>query len=256
MRLCDIAQAHAAGDPAQHVFAATMGKNPVNREYEIMDGCAMIPVEGVIGRKFDNVLNSSGVVSVDILDRLIQEADADSKVSSIMLVMDTPGGTSAGMQEITDTIRNTVKPIGAYADGMCASAGYWIASQCDMVFATQSADVGSVGVYMAILDRSRQMELNGIKVDMIKSGTMKGMGYPGTTLTEAQRAFLQARVDGIGTQFRAVVRDGRKMPISDDVMQGQSFDAGTAHKIGLIDGVQTMSEAMRDLMDYNKKMRK
>lgn len=255
--LSNIVFAHRAGgetEAIQHEFASLFSRDMPNENdeeecYAIIDGVAVVPVEGVIARKFSNVLNSSGVVSIDVLDGVLKQLEQDVRANSILLSFDSPGGTARGVAETAKTIKevNQTKTIISYADGMMDSAAYWLASQSSAIYATESADVGSIGVYMAILDRSRQAELQGIKVDVIKSGKHKGMGYPGTKLTDEQRQLLQDDVDKLGAQFRQVVREGRaskEKVIVDEVMQGQSFDSGAAMANGLIDGIMSKAEVL------------
>jgi len=252
--IADIAQEHAAGmerEAAQHRAAAAMPANPAAREYAVKDGVAVIPVEGVIGRKFSSMLHDSGVTSVDVLDRLIQQAAQDQSAPAIILAFDSPGGTVAGITECARCIQDAraIKPVLAYADGRMLSAAYWLAAQADAIYATPSASVGSIGAYAAILDRTRMAEMQGIKVDVIKSGKHKGMGVPGTALNDEQRAMLQSEVDAIGEQFRATVRAGRKpRAIADETMQGQSFSVAAALANGLIDGEATFAQAIRDAL--------
>lgn len=250
--LTEIAVAHAAkGTPEeqqQHAKAAAMPDNPARKAYPVVDGTAIIPFEGVIGRKYSTVLKDSGVVSIDIAERMIRAAAADADVQCIMLVFDSPGGIAMGVPEVAAAIQQArqSKPVMSYADGLMASAAYWMAAQADLVYAMPSADVGSIGVYMAILDRSRQAEMEGIRVEMFKSGKFKGMGYPGTSLNDEQRAMLQSRVDDLAAKFKAAVRTGRGRNISDDVMQGQSFSAEMALSHGLVDSLADFPTALRD----------
>lgn len=250
--LSEIATAHAFGgerEALQHMAAASMPEKQPARQYSVQDGVAVITAEGVIGRKFSNALQSSGVVSVDVLSRLVTQAAADNSAQAIMLCLDSPGGTVSGIVEAAGAIRDAraVKPVVAYADGRMQSAAYWLASQADVIYATPSASVGSIGVYAAFLDRTRQAEMEGVKVELFKSGKFKGMGIPGTSLTDEQRHMMQAEVDKLGSQFRAIVRDGRKpRSIADEVMQGQSFSVTDALANGLIDGVVTLGQAIRD----------
>lgn len=253
--LTDIARRHAEGgeaERAQHEIAAAMKANPGKRQFDVADtpdgAVAVIPVEGIIGRKFSSMLYDSGVTSVDVLQRMIGVAADDEQVAGIVLSTDSPGGYTAGVPEAAEAIRAAAqrKPVIAYADGLMGSAAYWLGSQASAIYATPSAEVGSVGAYIALLDRTREMEMSGLRVDLFRSGKHKGMGYPGTILSDEQRAMLQARVDATGAQFRAAVRDGRSRPISDDVMQGQSFGAAAALANGLVDSVGTLDAAIRD----------
>jgi protease-4 len=180
----------------------------------------------------------------------------DAEVKAVMLAFDSPGGAVTGVPEAAAAVARGAerKPVIAYADGQMCSAAYYIASQASQIYAMPSAQVGSIGVYLALLDYSRAAEMQGIKVEMFKSGKHKGMGQPGTTLTDEQRAMLQGRVDALGTEFRATVTAGRMRDIDPGVMQGQSFSAKEGMACGLIDGVCSFDEALSDA-EYAGKMR-
>lgn len=257
--LTDIARAHSEGgdsEAAQHAIAAQTKANPSKRAYAMIDNTAVIPCEGVIGRKFDNILYSSGVTSIDIFQHLVDTAAADEDVEALLLVFDSPGGIVTGTPEAANAVAKarSIKPVIAYADGLCDSAAYWIASQSDFIYATPSADVGSIGCYLAVLDESRAMEMDGIRTELFKSGKFKGMGYPGTTLNDEQRAMLQSGVDRIALQFKAAVNGGRSRVIVEEAMQGQSFAVEEAKRIGLIDEITDIGTALRDCSRL-KKMR-
>jgi signal peptide peptidase SppA len=247
--LCDIVTAHVNNSQTQHALAATMPQNPSPRQFAVAgDNVAVIPVDGVIGRKFSSTLYSSGVTSVDVLARLIDLAANDEEVNAILMVYDSPGGTVQGIAECANAINRAraIKPVLAYADGQCCSAAYWLASQSNAVYAWAEANVGSIGVYSAFLDRSREMEMAGIKPVIFKSGEHKAMGFAGTSLTEKERAMIQARVDEIGVKFRSAVSDGRHTTFHADVMQGQSFTAAESMANGLIDTITDFGTALSD----------
>ena len=258
-QLLQIAFAHANGGRAeveQHMKAAGMSINEPVRQYGAANTTAMSPVEGVIGRKFSNVLQSSGVVSVDVLQRVLRDVAADPAIDSAVLVFDSPGGVAQGVKEAAQDIANlnTVKPVIAYADGRMQSAAYWLASQASAIYATPSADIGSIGAYLKLLDQSGAAEKAGIKVEMFRSGKHKGMGEPGTSLTDEQRVMLQERIDRLGEDFRATVRAARP-GVSDDVMDGRSFGAEEARVLHLIDTVASMDDAIRDAAALAKNRR-
>lgn len=267
--ITEIACSHAFGgeqEARQHEIAATFTDGRKGRAFQLVGSTAVIPIEGVIGRKYSDSLHSSGVVSIDVLDRILQAAEMDESVDSVLMVFDSPGGIAMGVPEVAATINRVKqgKPVVAFADGLMCSAAYWLASQCDMILATQSADVGSIGIYLGLLDSSRAMEMEGLRVELFKSGKFKGMGFPGTSLTDAQRELLQERVDRIFASFSASVRQGRAesirgkmemMEISDESMQGQSFDAATALQLNLVDGINTIAGALREAQALGRTQR-
>lgn len=118
---------------------------------------------------------------------------------------------------------------------MC-SAAYWIASQADAIFATPSARVGSIGVLMPMLDESKAFEQAGLKVELFAAGKFKSIGVAGTSITDEQRAWLQAQVDETYADFKAaVLARGRR--ITPDVMEGQCFSGRKASYNSLTSGV-------------------
>lgn len=254
--LTDIVMAHAQGGKAeieQHAKAMGMEAKPKRREFEIYEKTAVINVEGVIGRKFSESLYSSGVTSIDVLDRMLNTIEIDDQIDSVLLVFDSPGGLAQGVPEVAQRIKalSDKKPVMAYIDGCCGSAAYWMASQCNAIYSMQSGDVGSVGAYIAILDQSRAAEMAGLRMEVFKSGKHKGMGIPGTSLTDEQRALLQERVDKLGANFRDTVKSTRK-DVSQETMQGQSFTAVDALEKKLIDSISDFGAALKDVATLAK----
>jgi len=116
---------------------------------------------------------------------------------------------------------------------MCLSD--WSSDVCSSDL-TPSATVGSIGVYMAIPDVSKAYESMGVRMDVIKSGTLKGAGIEGTSLSEAQRANLQEQVNAIHADFKAAVL-GKRRSVEASDMEGQVFSGKVAAQKGLVTGL-------------------
>lgn len=214
-------------------------------QMEIIDGIAHIPIGGAIGMDLSPFDRGDGAVDVlDVIEEL-DEAEESGKVRGILLDIDSPGGMVMGTPELADRVAHVEKPVFAFTRGLMASAAYWIASSADAIFASRSANVGSIGVYLPVMDYRDYFEKQGIKVELIKAGKFKGTGYPGTSLTEETRGQLQERVDSIYGMFKGQVR-GMRGDIAEDVMQGQVFMGEEAHSYGLVDGtVRNKDEVLR-----------
>lgn len=257
MRLTDIVMAHATGAAHSPDGCATQWakigdpKSTVReeRQMDLVDRCAVIPVHGVIAQGLAVIEDSSGVVDSYNVAKMIRLAVESPDVDGILYDFDSPGGSVTGTPELAARISaaSALKPSLAYTDSLMASAAYWLASQCEGIYASQSAAVGSIGVYMAWLDQSRAMEMAGMKTELFKAGKFKALGLPGTTLTDEARAMLQASVDKIYGWFTAAVRERRD--VSDEAMQGQVFYADDAAKANLIDAVGSREEALTELKD-------
>lgn len=223
--------------------------------YTVEDGLATIQVSGVIGKKLPKWMAAFGMVDVDDVCKAVVAANADTAIKSILLDIDSPGGSVTGVPEAGNTIRESAKPIYAYSDTLCASAAYWLASGASGIFASESALVGSIGVFVPIVDMRKMYEMAGIEMDVIKSGSLKAAGYPGTSLTAAQRADLQASVDFVYSKFTGFVcsRESANGKPQSESMQGQDFYGDQAVYAALVDGIcsrEQIIKTIKNLQNY------
>lgn len=176
------------------------------------------------------------VTDLDDVDEALLQLRADESIRHVLLVFDSPGGVVTGVPETGELIRalGERKNVFAVTDSMCCSAAYWLASQAEQVFATRSASVGSIGVYLALLEKSGYLEKLGVSVETIQSGRLKAAGAPWRPLADHERVHFQQQVDAIGKSFRASVKAGRPQ-VKQDSMEGQSFRGEEVLARGLID---------------------
>lgn len=121
---------------------------------------AVINISGPL-MKNDQYCGPAGMKS---MGAWIQQADQDPKVDGIILVIDSPGGTVVGTEELANIIKGTSKPTIAFVEDMACSAAYWLASSCDEIIANNStAQVGSIGVLLSFMDIQPALELQGVK---------------------------------------------------------------------------------------------
>ncbi len=211
----------------------------------VADGVATISITGPLlptTDEFDRVM--LGATSLDEVRSTVESAAADPAVTSIVLNIDSPGGTVRGTPEAADAIyeASKVKPVRAHTSGTMASAAYWLGSQATSISMTRSASVGSIGVMVPHIDQSKRAEMLGVKVELFTTGKFKAAGFPGTSLTESQRELIQERIDQVFGEFKsAVTRQGRKIPA--EAMQGQTFYGPQAESLGLATVVRSASQA-------------
>lgn len=203
------------------------------------EGVAIIPVAGVIGHKLSPVAKMLGAVdALDVMAAVELAAD-DDDVSTIILDIDSPGGTVAGIPELAETVEavqaSGTKKIYAYTDSQMASAAYWLAAGANGIFAAPSADVGSIGVYLPVMDTSKALAEQGVQVELFKSGKYKAAGFPGVALDEEVRKHLQLEVMETYNEFAGFVK-GYRPDLGYEHLQGQTFTGRRASSIGLIDG--------------------
>jgi len=236
--LLEMFQQHAEMERDEYLHLRTgkarSGSELDVQQMEVEDGVAIIPVGGPLGQNLGEFEKGAGAVDFDDIRSELQEAEADEEVGSIVLNFDSPGGMVSGTPETAAAILDVDKPIYAWTRGTMASAAYWLAAATDGIFATPSAVVGNIGVSMVFHDLSKLAELSGVKVKVFSSGPYKGMGTPGTSLTQEQELFLRARVMQIAEEFYHHVQD-RRPAIKDEDMQGQFYSGNDAIVRGFVD---------------------
>lgn len=214
---------------------------------QVVDGIATIPIQGPIGNKLSDFAKFLGFVDSQDVAKDIAEAEADPKVRAVLFDIDSPGGMVNGTPELADLVAGMRKPTAAFSDGMMASALYWVGSSAGQIYGTRSAQFGSIGVYLPVFDVSAMFAQAGVKVELITGGRLKGIGFPGTSLSEAQRTFLQEQITKLYAEFKAQVLKTRGAGVKDETMQGQVFYAPEAMQRGLVD-VIVRSKA--DALDF------
>ena len=221
----------------------------------------LLSVEGGIGTV---ALRGPMMRNPDVIDQLVfgatdteevlaavHEASEREDVQAILLDIDSPGGSVNGTPELAAAVAaaSKSKAVYAFSAGQMCSAAYWVASQCDAVYATPSARVGSIGVILPVVDSSEAFAQAGLKMEVFAAGKFKSAGTPGTSLTDEQKDWLQSEVEEIAADFRsAVLARGRKIP--DEAMEGQTFSGRRAMRLnmaGMVDGRAQVIARLREL---------
>jgi protease-4 len=207
-------------------------------------GSAIVQVHGVLGQHLSEKDKGCGGCDVaDVRENLM--AALDSPARAVILDIDSPGGTVGGIPELAEFIAKAgeQKPIIAFSDSRMCSAAYWLASQATAIAVSQSSKIGSIGVYMALLDESRRLANQGTAVNTFSVGKWKLSGAPWRPLADEERVMFQSQVDRIGLQFKVAISSRRE--IDPQHCEGQCFDGDEAVRFGLADSiVADMDEAI------------
>jgi len=209
------------------------------------DGVAVMNLGGTMQKHRQSMSRATSTV---IARQEIRAALNDDKIKSILLAIDSPGGTAAGTKELADEIAKAslAKPVFAHITDLGASAAYWISSAAKSISANEPAQVGSIGTYGVVQDLSALAAKEGVKVHVVKAGQYKGMGAPGTEVTAEQLSEIQRLVDSHNDLFVQGVATGRGMSAEQvrQLADGRVHPAPQAKQLGLIDKVQTFEETL------------
>jgi protease-4 len=162
------------------------------------DTIARIEIDGTI---------ASDPQRLRVLELLGENAD----VKAVVIAINSPGGTTAGGEELYDAIGKlrAKKPVVAYVKELGASAAYMAAIATDRIFVRRLSIVGSIGVLFQTTDASKLMQTIGVDLDKVASGPLKAEPDIDEPMTPEVRASLQALVDDSFSWFVDIVAERR-----------------------------------------------
>lgn len=257
-----IIERHMAGEvfeptaEQRHYFEArrdrAMGNNTDNRPYQNMKGVGILPIVGPIFGKANLMTEMSGSTSIESSREVFRMMMGDEDVHTVLMDVDSPGGSSNLVQEFADEIfaSRGEKPIYSIANTAANSAAYWLASQADRMYVTPSGQVGSVGVFLVHEDQSKADQMAGKKFTYISAGEHKTEGNSHTPLSEDERAHVQELVNELYGNFQTSVSKGRGISVQNvDQMYGggRVYTPKMALERGMVDGILSQEQLVTQL---------
>lgn len=237
--------AFANGRPSAGVIGDFMGRRfdrDQRAPFPIIDGVAVIPVEGTLVQKGAWLGSSSGETSYQGLMTQITRAHRHAGVKGVVFEIDSFGGMVNGAFETATAIRNlsSSKPTLAILTDFAYSAGYLLASQARQIIMPPLGGAGSIGVVTMHADFSGHLDKEGIKVTLIHAGRHKVDGNPYEALPDDLRRRLQGEVEAIRDVFAETVGKGRGARLSKEAAlatEADSFNARQSLEVGLVDAI-------------------
>lgn len=174
----------------------------------------------------------------------------DDEVKEIALLINSPGGDVLGLFECCDYIKQAkaLKPIHAHVTGMCCSAAYAIASACTDITATETSQIGSIGVISDCRSYEKYDEKRGILSRIFRSRhAQKKVASP---FTEEGAKALQEKLDFYEDRFYDLISGSRgkdRQECIDTYGNGEVFLSQKALDLGMIDAVATYGDFMQRL---------
>jgi signal peptide peptidase SppA len=250
-----IYKTHLRGDKIDVAgVEARLGRPLANeqKKYTVREGgVGVLAIEGVLAPKANLFTEISGGASTQMLSAQVQGMLNDNAVKSIILAIDSPGGSVFGTPELADVVRSAakIKPIVAVSDASMCSGAYWIGSACNAVYITSPmVNVGSIGV---VQRRTYQpAREGGPVVEEITAGKYKRVGSPDKPLNKEDRAYVEGQLDHMYGVFVSAVADNRGASIEQvltHMADGRVFIGQQAIDRGLVDGFSTVDAMVEQL---------
>jgi signal peptide peptidase SppA len=148
------------------------------------------------------------------------------------------------------------KPIVAVANSVAASGAYWLAAAADQLYVTPGGMVGSIGVYMLHMDLTQAAADAGIVPTFVSAGKNKLRGTEFAPLSDEDVTHYQGIVNATYDQFVKDVARGRGVTpaaVRGGFGEGDVVTATAAKKLGMVDGVMTLSAAIEKAQTIRSK---
>jgi signal peptide peptidase SppA len=216
--------------------------------YPVIDGVAVIEVEGTLVHKGSWIGMDCGETSYEGLRTQIERARRDSSVKGVVFEHDSPGGSVAGVFETAEAMArlSAEKPTMAILTSVACSAAYLLASQARRIVMPEFGFAGSIGAVVMHADWSAHLAEQGIKVTLISSGAHKVDGNPFEPLPQAVVDRIKADLDQVRSRFSEVVGRGRGKALTAKAAfatEAQVFTGREALSLGLADAIGDPHEA-------------
>ena len=207
---------------------------------------AIIPVHGTMLKY--GTMCSYGTTEIA---EVVREAADSKNISSIVLDMDSGGGSVDAIAPLIDVVRHAQgkqKAVVAYCD-LCASAAYYVACACNEIVAGNevSAELGSIGVMMSFMDYAKYYENLGVKQHTIYSNLSDYKNLPFEAAKRGDyKAIRDEELDPLARDFQEAVKRGRGARLqleTEGLLRGRMFYAKEAVRVGLADRIGTLEQA-------------
>ena len=178
----------------------------------------------------------------------IEELAEDDSVKAVIIAINSPGGTTAGGEELYEALGQlrAAKPTVAVIKELGASAAYMTAIATDHIFARRLSIVGSIGVLYQHVNAGKLLETVGVDLDKVASGPLKAEPDFDEPMEGAPRASIAALVDDSFQWFVDIVaeRRGLARPAALALADGRIVTGRVGLEAGLIDAIGGELEAI------------
>lgn len=231
-------------DDVNFVSPGTLVKQvPWSTAYGSKNRIAVLYAVGEINDVSQEGINYHNLVPI------ITELADDDNVKGMVLRVNSPGGSAFGSDQIgeaLDYFQSKGKPLAVSMGAYAASGGYWISAGADKIFANPLTITGSIGIFGLIPNVKGLADKLGVNPQTVS--TNPNAQFPSLTesMTDEMKGVMQQYVNRGYEDFVGRVAKGRKMsvPAVKRIAEGRVWDAISAKRIGLVDSIGSLNDAI------------
>jgi len=229
-------------------------------EFEEKVAFVRVDIKGPLEQRAHYNDSGCGGGWTDGYDAIAERMIAALEQGNVLMVIDSPGGAVAGLQEAIKRIQAEKAELNrivvAYADELIASAAYWLAATlADEIYVPEMGSVGSIGARSAHQSIAGALEEAGVDVTHF--------GWPGEgkyafaaelPLSDIAKKRAQRDVAIAGEAFAAAVVAGRPGLTRDAIVEldADCLTGSAAVDAGLVDDVASLDEVIEMLVTISQ----
>ncbi|MBZ4417391.1 signal peptide peptidase SppA [Myxococcus sp. RHSTA-1-4] len=236
-------------------YLATVPFPPVRwRRLRLPPRVALVPVSGIIA---PGQAGGGGRMALSgTVVKALRAAARDRRAKAVVLYVNSPGGAPLASELMLEAVQRVArkKPVLAYMDRVCASAGYMVAVGAKEIWSAPHAVVGSIGVFAGKFEASALLERLGIHRRLIARGENAAIFSNSRGFTAREHAIVDAEVEELYQAFLGHVAKGRGRTPEEihALAEGRVYSGLRAKDLGLVDGIGGFEEACRHALSLAK----
>lgn len=205
------------------------------------ESTVILPIQGAL-TKYDNC----GQFGAQSYAQVLQQAKVNPNVKSVILDLDTPGGSADGSYDVSQAVAELkeVKPVYAYVNGMAASAGYRIAAHATGIIAKPGSIVGSIGTMVTLTDFTTYLAQRGIREVEVYATDSKDKNRDYREAINGNHDLIRENIlDPMNDIFLNEMRTQRGIP--DEALTGKVYtDVNEMKQLNLIDATGSLQDVI------------
>jgi protease-4 len=180
---------------------------------------------------------------------LIRQAREDEHIKSLVLRIDSPGGSAFGSELVRrelELTRAAGKPVVVSMGNVAASGGYWISMASDEVIADPATVTGSIGVFAIVPTADKVIDKLGIHTGGSTTTWLGDAGNPLRPLDPRYAQVIQGSINHVYAEFTTRAAKARKSTPEkiDEIAQGRVWTGAQAKDRGLVDTLGSYGDAL------------
>lgn len=231
-------------DDVNFVSPGTLVKQvPWSTAYGSKNRIAVLYAVGEINDVSQDGINYHNLVPI------ITELADDDNVKGMVLRVNSPGGSAFGSDQIgeaLDYFQSKGKPLAVSMGAYAASGGYWISACADKIFANPLTITGSIGIFGLIPNVKGLADKLGVNPQTVSTNPNAQFPNLMEGMNDKMKGVMQQYVNRGYEDFVGRVAKGRKMsvPAVKRIAEGRVWDAVSAKRIGLVDSIGSLNDAI------------